>query len=91
MVLQPGLNLVSVIIKNKTTVGVLLVVPLASRTSEIKMATNFRFGSSCGPQATASAGRAQEEEKVVEQFGKVKIYVYHQNNLCCLSLKSLGL
>ncbi|XP_075898613.1 gametocyte-specific factor 1 [Nelusetta ayraudi] len=32
------------------------------------MATNFRFGSSCGPQATASAGRAQEEEKVVEQF-----------------------
>lgn len=65
----------------------MLVVSLASRTSEIEMATTFRFGSSCGPQATSSAGRTQEEERVVEEFGKVKIHIYHQNILCCLSLK----
>lgn len=43
---------------------------LVSVASLLEMANTIRFGTSCGPQATASAGRAGVVEEVVEEFGK---------------------
>lgn len=62
------------------------------RASLEEMATNYRFGSSCGPQTTASSGRELEDEKEVEEFGKsLKLYVSsnHLDVGCTLKVTSL--
>lgn len=44
----------------------------ASLKLALKMAANFRLGSTCGPQATASSGMELENAKEVDEFGRVK-------------------